>query len=145
MRLDSTLANFAASRPVTFRVNRLKDSVENVVAELEGKGFLLSAVARLAGAFRIPADQKPVLSRLAAFDEDRIDIQGLSSMTAPRVLDRQPRETVLDPAAAPGDKTLQLAAMRGDQGRVSAVEPVKARFFKLRANLKRVAVSLLSL
>ena len=54
----------------------------------------------------------------------------------------QPDETVLDLAAAPGGKTLHLAALMQNQGRISAVERVRDRMFRLAENLKRAGVSI---
>jgi 16S rRNA (cytosine1407-C5)-methyltransferase len=71
------------------------------------------------------------------FNEGRIYIQGLSSQLAAIILDPRPGETVLDLAAAPGGKTLHIAALMHNEGQLSAVEPVKHRFFKLKANLER--------
>jgi 16S rRNA (cytosine1407-C5)-methyltransferase len=44
---------------------------------------------------------------------------------------------VLDLCAAPGSKTLQTACIMGDRGRIAAVEKIKGRFFKLKANLNQ--------
>jgi len=49
---------------------------------------------------------------------------------------------VLDLAAAPGGKTLLLAAAMDNRGRIAAVEPVAARFHRMRANLARCGVTL---
>ncbi len=54
----------------------------------------------------------------------------------------RPGETVLDLAAAPGGKAIHLAGLMGNRGRLSVVEPVKARFFRLRANLERCGVEI---
>ena len=51
----------------------------------------------------------------------------------------KPEESVLDLAA--GGKTLQMACMMNNQGALSAVEPVKNRFFKLKANLEQQGAS----
>jgi 16S rRNA (cytosine1407-C5)-methyltransferase len=53
-------------------------------------------------------------------------------MLAAVVLDPQPGEEVLDLAAAPGGKTLHMAARMHNQGRIGAVEAIRERFFKLR-------------
>jgi hypothetical protein len=47
----------------------------------------------------------------------------------------QPGETVLDLAAAPVGKTPHLAALMENRGRIVAVEAVRVRFFRLKANL----------
>ena len=47
----------------------------------------------------------------------------------------QPGERVLDLCAAPGSKTGQIAAVMQDAGEIVAVEKVRDRFFRLRANV----------
>ena len=71
-----------------------------------------------------------------AFSEHRIYVQNLASMIPPLVLDAQPGERILDLGAAPGSKTLQLACLMRNTGEIAAVEIVKRRFYKLRANLE---------
>jgi 16S rRNA (cytosine1407-C5)-methyltransferase len=65
-----------------------------------------------------------------------------SSVLAARALDALPGEEVLDLAAAPGGKTLQLAAMMQNRGRIAAVEAIKPRFYRMRANLERCGVTI---
>lgn len=67
-----------------------------------------------------------------------------SSVIAALSLCVEPGDEVLDLAAAPGGKSLLLAAALTPDGvatgRLALVEPVKARFHRLRANLKRCGV-----
>ncbi|MDP2666271.1 MAG: RsmB/NOP family class I SAM-dependent RNA methyltransferase [Candidatus Diapherotrites archaeon] len=58
--------------------------------------------------------------------------QELASQIPPRILNPRPGETVLDMAAAPGNKTMQLAEMMGNQGTLLACEPMKTRAHSLR-------------
>lgn len=67
----------------------------------------------------------------------RIYLQDPATAIAPRLLDIAPGETVLDVCAAPGGKTLQLAAATGDSGRVVALDLGGPRLARLRANLAR--------
>ena len=64
-----------------------------------------------------------------------------SSVLAARALAVQPDQEVLDLAAAPGGKTLQLAMAMANRGRIAAVEAVKGRFHRMRANLDRCGVT----
>lgn len=135
VQLEQVLNSFSREKPTTFRINTLKGSIQDTTAELCAAQFSLTPVPWLPIAFHIPPEQRRALTETDAFYQGRIYIQNLSSMVAPFLLAPQPGETVLDLAAAPGGKTLQIAAMMENQGRLSAVEAVKNRFFKLKANL----------
>ncbi len=141
-QLDSVLDSFTRSRSCSFRINTLLAPIEDVRAELEDKGFHLAPVSWCPEAFTIPANQRRELIGSAAVREGRIYVQNPSSMLAPVILAPRAGETVLDLAAAPGGKTLHLAALMGNQGRLSAVERVRSRYHKLRAVLERYGASM---
>ena len=48
----------------------------------------------------------------------------------------------MDLAAAPGGKTLHMAALMQNKGRIAAVESVRSRFFRLRRNLEQFGVKI---
>jgi 16S rRNA (cytosine1407-C5)-methyltransferase len=119
------------------RVNTLRATVEETVAELTAEGFPLEPAGWLPEAFvaRLDSAQRRRLTASAAVRQGRVYIQDLASATAPMLLGPRPGESVLDLAAAPGGKTIQMAAMMENCGTLSAVESVRSRFFKLRSNL----------
>lgn len=136
-RLRDSLQSFACPRPTSFRINTLKTTESELISRLQADGFLLSPVDWRPGTYCIAPEQRRALTESQAFNEGLIYIQDLSSMLAPMVLDPRPGERVLDLAAAPGGKTLQIAAMMENRGELSAVESVRGRFFRLKANLSR--------
>lgn len=129
--------SFAAVQPTAFRANGLKVAADVLYDELLAEGFALTPLAWKADAFTVPADQRRALTECAAYGAGRLYIQNPASMVPPLLLDPQPDEWILDLTAAPGSKTLQLAAMMGNRGRISAVEAVRGRFFRLRDNLAK--------
>jgi 16S rRNA (cytosine1407-C5)-methyltransferase len=141
-RFDAAVETFYRGRPTFFRSNRLKSTDRELQLELESAGFDLTPVTWHPGAWQVPNGQRRALTESAAFDQGRLYIQNLSSMLAPRILGPRPGEVVLDLAAAPGGKTLQMAAMMENRGRISAVESVRGRFFRLKANLERHGATL---
>ncbi|MBY4678053.1 RsmB/NOP family class I SAM-dependent RNA methyltransferase [Marinobacterium arenosum] len=142
-RLDAVRASYCVEKPTSFRVNTLKAGIDEVRAELEAEGFQLQPVDWFQGAFTLMDNsQRRALTETAAFYDGRIYIQNLSSMIAPLLLAPQPEETVLDLAAAPGGKTLLMAAMMDNRGTLNAVEAVKGRYFKLKANLEQQGASM---
>ncbi len=139
---DELLATFEIRKPVSFRVNPLKTEAGDAVEKLKAAGFTPSAVPWYPYAFTVPAQQRDALTRSPLFEKGEIYIQSLSSMLAPLALDPQPGETVLDLTAAPGGKSLMMAAQMENEGWLSVVEPGKDRFFRLKANLERGGVTI---
>ena len=96
-------------------------------------------VAGAPGMWRAPRAEQP--TRSAAAERAQIYFQNPSSYLAVAALAPGMNEEVLDLAAAPGGKTIRMAALMANTGRIAAVEPVKKRFHRLRANLERCAVT----
>jgi tRNA (cytosine49-C5)-methyltransferase len=140
--LGPVLASFARPVPTALRVNTLLTSPEAVGQELAAAGLRLAPVPWSPSAFLLAEGERRVLTESAACNQGRVYVQNLASQLAPLLLAPRPGEEVLDLAAAPGGKTLQLAALMENRGRIAAVEPVRERFFKLRANLERAGASL---
>ena len=134
-RFASCWQTFHQPSATAFRVNLLKADTPSLVEELRTAGFTLTSVPWKADAFTVPRGQRRSLTESAACRQGRLYIQNPSSMIPPLLLDPQPDEWILDLTAAPGSKTLQLAAMMGNQGKISAVESVRSRFFRLKDNL----------
>ncbi|MDP1564133.1 MAG: RsmB/NOP family class I SAM-dependent RNA methyltransferase [Pirellulaceae bacterium] len=137
VRSDVIEQSFFEPKAAAFRVNRLLAAPDETCRELLGDGLSLEPLGWLPDGFFVPADQRSMLTRHRLVDLGHIYIHNPSSMLAALVLAPQPGETVMDLAAAPGGKTLHLAALMGEVGFLSAVEPILARFYKLKENLRR--------
>ena len=74
---------------------------------------------------------------IPGFDEGCFAIQDAAPLTALRMLAPQPGETILDACAAPGGKTLQIAASVGEKGHVIAADLHEDRLAPLRENIAR--------
>ena len=136
-RFADCWTSFTRPMATSFRINSLRGRTEDVAAELTQAGFDLLPLAWNAEAFSVPDDQRRALTESAACAEGRIYIQNPSSMIPPLALDPQPGEEVLDLAATAGGKTLHMAALMENRGRIGAVEVVRNRFFRLRNTLER--------
>ena len=135
-RFEGVMAAFGRPAATGFRVNTLKATSSDVRALLEAEGIALQEVPWKPDALWVEAGERAALLASAAYQAQAIYVQNLASMVPPHVLRPLPGERVLDLAAAPGSKTLQMACMMANQGEIAAVEVVKGRFFKLRANLE---------
>ncbi len=140
--LEADLEPFYQSRTTSFRTHSLMGNETELISELEKEGFTLFPVTGISGAFRVNDDQRRRLTDSPAVTEGRLFIQNPSSMIPPITLDPQPGEEILDLAAAPGGKTLHMAALMQNKGRIAAVESVRSRFFRLRRNLEQFGVKI---
>lgn len=93
-------------------------------------------------AFSTTAEARAAVAASTAVQTGQLWLQNPSSLLPVIALAPQPGEEVLDLAAAPGLKTLHIAALMGNQGRIAAVEAVKPRFFRLREVLQRGGVTI---
>ena len=93
------------------------------------------AVALPTGSLRLAAQGQ--VSTLPGFEDGQWWVQDAAAALAVRALDPQPGERIADLCAAPGGKTLQLAAA-GAQ--VTAVDISKSRLTRLRENLARTGL-----
>lgn len=134
-RYAAVVDTFSAPPATSFRVNTLRADVAGVTAALAAEGLRLHPVPWKADAFWVAPEARAALLASAPYAAQQIYVQNLSSMIPPLVLAPEPGERVLDLAAAPGSKTLQIACAMQNEGEIAAVELVKSRFFKMRANL----------
>ncbi len=98
-------------------------------------GASLPGEALPTGSFRLPPGTQ--LSALPGFAEGAFWVQDAAAALAAPLLAARPGEAVLDLCAAPGGKTLQLAAA-GAQ--VTALDLSAPRLERLRENLKRTGL-----
>ncbi len=78
---------------------------------------------------------------LPGFAEGLFAVQDAAPLAALRLLAPKPGETILDACAAPGGKTLQIAAAVGPSGRVVATDLHEDRLAPLRENIARCGVA----
>lgn len=137
--------SFEAEPAPGWRINPLVADADTVLAQLRADFPSLQVIPP---AVRTPAvsgwvslADREALVRHPLVVGGAVYIQNLSSQWAVPALDPQPEQEVLDLAAAPGSKTTQIAALMNNSGYLAAVEPVRSRFFRLKANLERAKVS----
>jgi 16S rRNA C967 or C1407 C5-methylase (RsmB/RsmF family) len=139
---EQVLRTFEAARLPAFRVNTLRASPSKVLSELTQAGVKVEPVSWSETAFTVEAEQRDQLTHSGPANRGELYVQSLSSQLAAELLQPQPGEQILDLAAAPGGKTSHLAALMRNEGWLSAVEPIRDRFFRLQANLKRLGVTI---
>jgi len=142
--LALALASYTAPKDVVFRLNPLR--LHDRAAALQALQALpLQPLDGVTDVFRVPPAARDALTHHPLVADGHLYIQGAASMAAVWALQPQPGEEILDLAAAPGGKTALMAACMDNRGRIAAVEPVRARFFRLKANLQRLGVRIAQL
>jgi 16S rRNA C967 or C1407 C5-methylase (RsmB/RsmF family) len=116
----------------SFRINRHKSGLE-AVDELKKEGFNPKNVLWSEWVYTLPMSDRKKVTKSKPYTANKIYIQNLSSIIAANALDIKEDDRVLDLAAAPGGKSLIFSEKAR---KVSAVEPDKKRFFRMKRNFK---------
>ena len=116
----------------SFRINKHKADLE-VINELKKEGFNPKKVDWNEYVYTLPMDERKRITKSTPYTQNKIYIQNLSSIIAAHSLDINEDDWVLDLAAAPGGKSLIFSEKAR---KVSAVEPDKKRFFRMKRNFK---------
>lgn len=132
---SSGLASFAEPKVVGVRVNTLRVKAPEIWRALSAQGLTPQPLPWYADGFVLSAVEREALMASSLYAQGLLYLQSPSSMLPVVVLDPRPGEEVLDMAAAPGSKTLQIVCAMQGRGRIAAVEAVRHRFFKLKSNL----------
>ena len=136
-RLDDVLASFETPPATGFRINTMIRPEEEVIGALLDEGVPVETVEGVPGAYAVPADGRAALMASLPYAEGHVYIQNVSSQLPARALAPREGDRVLDLCAAPGSKTGQLSILVGTEGEVTAIEKVRPRFYKLKANVYR--------
>ena len=128
-----TVASMFKERAVTtIRFNTLKDNAENIYKRVRSQGIFLVEVPWISNTYIIPNNDKSELGKLPEYNEGLFYIQNLSSMLPPLILNPKEKDKVLDMCAAPGSKTLLLADMMRNKGKIVANDVDAWRIGKLK-------------
>ena len=143
--ISQRIFNGLVSRPITFRVNTLKTTVDNVKNMLSSLGIKYKEVDWNETALIIEGNTTlNDIKELDMYKNGEIYLQSLSSMIPSIIVNPQDRENILDMAAAPGGKTTQMASISENKAMITAVEKNKIRLDRLKYNLEKQGASRVS-
>lgn len=131
---------YKAQRPVTLRVNNLKNSLEKVKEKLAEAQIEYETVSWYENALIIKNVREEEIRRLEIYENGEIYLQSLSSMLPPIILEPKAGENILDMTAAPGGKTTEIAALTENKVYITACEKNKIRAERLKFNLQKQGV-----
>ncbi len=130
---------FKLDLPLTIRTNSLKISADKLKLRLESKGFKLSEIELVPGAFIINDEPIPVSKTIEHF-AGLFYIQSLSSMLPSLILEPNSGEIVLDVASAPGSKTTHIAQLMENKGVIIANDVTFERLRVLAHQIDRLGI-----
>ena len=136
--LDQIYQRYQVPAQTAFRINPLVQTTSRILDDLRLEGLNFKEIEWCPNAYHlVDESQRTQLVNSEAVRFGQAYIQNPSSMIPALLLAPQDGEEILDLAAAPGGKTLHLASIMNQSGRIAAVEAVKKRFFKLKSNVER--------
>lgn len=127
------ISGLSVRRKSTFRVNKIKSSVEEIEGVLNSLNIKYSKTIFSNEAFII--EDQINLSDLDIVKEGKIYLQSLSSQIPVLYMDLSQSNDILDMCAAPGGKTSQIASLTLNQKNIMACEANKIRSERLKYNL----------
>lgn len=130
-------ANNAAAA-TAFRVNTLRTTVREAVAQLEAEGVMTRESELAPGGFVVDNGRAVVIAEAA--HRGLIYVQDQASQLVSILLEPAPGDYVLDLCAAPGSKTSHIAALTQDRARIVACDRYPKRLNSLRATCRRLGV-----
>ena len=139
--LKRIIDGFCSNRPVTFRVNTSKTSIEYVKDLLDSLNIKYRQVEWNKFALILDNVKESNIKELEIYKNGEIYLQSLSSMIPPLILDPKDGENILDMTAAPGGKTTQIADLSNNKAMITACEKNKIRAERLKYNLKKQGAS----
>jgi 16S rRNA (cytosine967-C5)-methyltransferase len=126
--------------PVDLRVNTLKADRESAREALASEGVEAEPTPLSPNGLRLK-DRRP-LSGTAAFKDGMIEPQDEGSQLAALLVEAKPGMKIVDFCAGAGGKTLALAAVMENTGRIIACDVSEARLKRARQRLKRAGAFL---
>ena len=128
--------------PVTVRVNALKAARDSVTAEMADEAIQTKPTSFSPDGIRIIDTEQP-LRETGWMKEGIIQIQDEGAQLISRFLSPNPGELILDICAGTGGKTLHLAALMGNRGRIVALDNVAHKIEALRGLSTRMGATII--
>ena len=133
----ATLAALNEQAPVVLRVNRLQADPPTVIAELAKEGIVVEPIAGDA----LLVTERKNLFRTKVFQRGLFEVQDFSSQQAAPALEVEPGQFVVDACAGAGGKSLHLAALMENKGRLLSLDIHGWKLEELKRRARRNGVA----
>ncbi|HTF18253.1 MAG TPA: RsmB/NOP family class I SAM-dependent RNA methyltransferase [Chryseolinea sp.] len=137
-RWDSELHALNGDAPVVLRANGLKTTRKELRDRLETDGIVTSDVVGTEDALQLR--QRQNVFRHESFKEGLFEVQDTASQFVAPFLQPAPGLRIIDACAGAGGKTLHLAALMKNRGRLVALDVEPAKLEELKKRARRAGV-----
>ncbi len=125
------------------RVGR-RGNLAALEAAFEKLDVVVGRIEAVPGGLRLSHSPGPI-QELPGFSAGEWMVQDASAQLVGFLVDPQPEEVIADLCAAPGGKSVHLAELMNDRGRVIAVEKTGSRLKKIKQNCDRLGITAVEL
>lgn len=136
-RWDAELHALNQEAPVVIRVNTLLSSRDEVKRELLRQNIESSEVENVPDALRLAS--RPRLQSLELFRRGAFEVQDAASQLVAPFLEIEPGQNVVDACAGAGGKTLHIAALMGNEGKLLALDVSQLKLDELERRARRAS------
>ena len=130
--------SLSQAAPLDTRVNTIKGKREKVLAQLEADGF--KAAATPFSPWGIRFQDKAAINKNPLFLDGLLEVQDEGSQLLALISGAKRGEVVVDFCAGAGGKTLALAAMMNNTGRLYAMDVSEKRLANIKPRIARAGV-----
>lgn len=138
-RWERELKALNTQAAVILRVNTIKTTPDILGQQLLQEGIETKNVEGMPDALVLTERQN--VFRLKAFREGHFELQDVSSQAVAPFLDIDAGMRVIDACAGAGGKTLHLAALMKNKGRLIALDVEQSKLFELQKRARRAGIS----
>ena len=138
MRWEPVLASLNKKPELVIRANSLKTTPKELLVILRKEGILAEPIDGNPDALFIK--EKINVFKLPSFNAGLFEVQDAASQMVSRILDPQPGMRVVDACAGEGSKTLHLAALLKNKGKIIAMDTQEWRLRELRKRAAKAGV-----
>ncbi|MFA6596182.1 MAG: RsmB/NOP family class I SAM-dependent RNA methyltransferase [Ignavibacteriaceae bacterium] len=140
-RWDSELAALNKEAPVILRANTLKISKEKLVEKFLEIGIQTFPLDFTNDALLV--EQRQNLFKTSYFQEGYFELQDASSQLVANYLDVKPGMRVIDACAGAGGKSLHIASLMKNKGKVLALDTEEWKLTELKKRAKRNGIDII--
>lgn len=141
VRWNSIITSLNQYPDLIIRVNTLKTTAKELMVILLKEGIIAEPINWIPDALRII--KKTNVFKLSSFRAGLFEVQDTASQMVSRILDPQAGMRVVDACAGEGSKTLHLATLMRNKGKIIALDTQEWRLKQLRKRAAKAGVDII--